>query len=255
MQNFAYFSGHRPNRFHFGYDENHEDCLRIKALLREWVEFLFKRDVTTFYSGFAVGVDLWASSIMLDLKKNYPNIQLNAAIPFKAQSNHWSQEQQKRYHDLLAQCDHVTILHEKFTRVCYFERNRFMVDNSEYLLAVYDGSKKGGTAYTARQPFHLIGRGIWRTKARPPLHSLFDKRLAKCKNRTFAALPWSQHKQTPRKNPKQPLRHSLARVKSRLTPIPSNITQGLFLLLFFHNFNKKHITHLRFSRSLETHLM
>ena len=28
------------------------------------------------------------------------------------------------------------------------ERNRFMADNSDVLIAVYDGSEKGGTAYT-----------------------------------------------------------------------------------------------------------
>lgn len=30
------------------------------------------------------------------------------------------------------------------------ERNRYMVDHAAYLLAVYDGGNKGGTAYTVR---------------------------------------------------------------------------------------------------------
>lgn len=144
----ASFSGHRPKRFHFGYDENHEDCKKLKAVLSEWIEFLIARGVVLFYSGFCAGVDLWAASIVLDSKKKYPNIKLHAAIPFKAQTNHWSEEQQQIYHDLLTQCDHVTTLREKYIRSCYFERNRFMVDRSDYLLAIYDGSSKGGTAYT-----------------------------------------------------------------------------------------------------------
>ena len=31
-----------------------------------------------------------------------------------------------------------------------FERNRYLVDHANYLLAVYDGSGKGGTAYTVK---------------------------------------------------------------------------------------------------------
>ena len=142
------FSGHRPERFHFGYDETHEDCLKIKAVLRKQIESLIAKNVTIYCSGMAMGVDVWAAAIVLELKANHPNITLNAAVPCKTQSNRWPLEQQERYHDILAQCDHVTTLHEKYTRSCMFERNRFMVDNSDYLLAVYAGGDKGGTAYT-----------------------------------------------------------------------------------------------------------
>jgi len=144
------FSGHRPSRFHFGYDESHKDCPRLKTVLREYIEMLITRDVTTFYSGLALGIDAWAASIVLDIKANNPKAQLHAAIPFKAQADSWSLEQQKNYHDLLDQCDYSTIINEKYTRSCYFVRNRFMVDNSKYLLAVYDGGMKGGTAYTTK---------------------------------------------------------------------------------------------------------
>jgi uncharacterized phage-like protein YoqJ len=148
MQISACFSGHRHRRFHFSFDESHNDCLKIKELLREWIEFLISKGVSTFFSGFCAGVDLWSVSIVMDLKKQHPHIQVHAVIPFKDQPKRWSSEQQNIYNDLLEQCDHVTILHDKFRRGCYFERNRFMVDNSDYLLAVFDGSNKGGTYYT-----------------------------------------------------------------------------------------------------------
>ena len=143
-------TGHRPNRFHFGYDENHKDCLKLKMVLREQIEKLVAKGVTTFYSGLALGMDTWAASTILDIKKCNPSINLHAAIPFKAQANSWSIEQQELYHELLAQCDNAVVMSEKYTRACYFVRNRYMVDNSKYLLAVYDGGKKGGTAYTTK---------------------------------------------------------------------------------------------------------
>jgi len=150
MQMSACFTGHRPKRFHFGYDESHEDCLKLKMKLREWIEFLVANNVTMFYSGLALGVDSWAASIVLDLKKIHPNICLHAAVPFKAQASSWSSEQQKNYQAILTQCDHVTTMSEKYSLASIFTRNRFMVDNSNYLLAVYDGDKKGGTAYTVK---------------------------------------------------------------------------------------------------------
>ena len=142
------FSGHRPSRFHFGYDESHEDCIKIKAALRKQIEFLIAKNVTIYYSGMAMGIDLWAATVVLDLKPSNPNIRLNAVVPCKTQADRWPSEQQELYYGILDKCDHVTTLYEKYTRSCMFERNRFMIDHSNYLLAVYDGVAKGGTAYT-----------------------------------------------------------------------------------------------------------
>jgi uncharacterized phage-like protein YoqJ len=122
----------------------------IKEKLREQIEFLISNNVTVFYTGMAMGVDMWAASIVLELKAKQPNIQLIAIVPCKNQANRWPQVYQEKYNEILAQCDDTIILHEKYTRSCMFERNRYMVDNSSYLLSVFDGSDKGGTAYTTK---------------------------------------------------------------------------------------------------------
>jgi hypothetical protein len=49
---------------------------------------------------------------------------------------------------LLPRCDDVITLQGKYTPDCMHKRNRYMVDRANHLLAVYDGSGKGGTAYT-----------------------------------------------------------------------------------------------------------
>ncbi len=41
-------------------------------------------------------------------------------------------------------------LNARYTPQCMQERNRYMVDHANYILAVYNGSGKGGTAYTIR---------------------------------------------------------------------------------------------------------
>ena len=42
------------------------------------------------------------------------------------------------------------MLNAHYTPECMLERNRYLVDHADYLIAVYDGGGKGGTAYTVR---------------------------------------------------------------------------------------------------------
>jgi uncharacterized phage-like protein YoqJ len=84
------------------------------------------------------------------MKRQYPHIQLIAALPCETQANKWSPAQRERYFNTLAACDDVITLSAHYTQQCMRERNNYMVDHAEYLLAVYDGSGKGGTAHTVR---------------------------------------------------------------------------------------------------------
>ena len=144
------FTGHRPARFSFGFDESDERCVKVKAAIKEQITALMDGGVTGFYTGMALGVDQWAASIVLEIKKEHPGIRLYAALPCETQANDWSVAQRERYFGTLEQCDEVVTLHTRYTRSCMFERNRYLVDHAGHLLAVYDGGKNGGTAYTVR---------------------------------------------------------------------------------------------------------
>ena len=144
------FTGHRPARFSFYENENDEMCLRIKAILRDEVNILIAKGVRAFYSGMAQAVDQWCAEIVLDIKKENPGIKLIAAIPCETQANNWAESQRERYFNILAKCDDVVTLQKHYSSTCMHDRNRYMVDHAEYLLAVYDGGAKGGTAFTVK---------------------------------------------------------------------------------------------------------
>lgn len=144
------FTGHRPERFSFGHDEKAPSCLLLKATLRLHILRAIGNGFSHFISGMALGVDLWCAEIVAEFKKEYPHITLEAAIPFAGQAKKWGQEYQDRYQKVLDACDTVTVLSEKYTRYCMHERDRYMVDHSALCIAVYNGSTKGGTAYTVR---------------------------------------------------------------------------------------------------------
>ena len=144
------FTGHRPMRYSFGYDEEHEKCIRLKSVLTNHIIALADAGVTTFYTGMALGVDQWAATIVLNLKEKLCNLRLIAVLSCETQANKWSVDQRERYFNTLAECDDVITLNGHHTPTCMFERNRYLVDHAEYLLAVYDNGVRGGTAHTVQ---------------------------------------------------------------------------------------------------------
>ena len=66
------FTGHRPSSYKFGYDEEHPDCCKLKALITIQIVSLIENGVTTFLSGMALGADIWGAEIVLACKKQYP---------------------------------------------------------------------------------------------------------------------------------------------------------------------------------------
>lgn len=142
------FTGHRPQKFAFGFDESHPDCLELKDVLREAIYKAIGRGARYFITGMALGVDMWAAEEIIDCRKVDAKIQLEAAIPCRNQERVWPKALQDRYHQILAQCNKVTLVTDApFDPKVMQIRNRYMVDKCDLLIAVYDGSR-GGTKQT-----------------------------------------------------------------------------------------------------------
>ena len=143
------FTGHRPNKLSFGDDEDSPHCLRLKVGLIGEVDKMRKEGVTTFLTGMAQGIDLIAAELVLDVKRAYPDdqIRLVAVVPYEGQANEWTEKYRERYFTVLSKADEVVTLHNRYTDTCMQERNRYMVDASSHLIAVYNGAR-GGAKYT-----------------------------------------------------------------------------------------------------------
>ena len=142
------FTGHRPQKL--GYGENSIQCDELKNRLEEpIIELIEKEGVTHFISGVALGVDTYAANIVLKLKSNYPMITLECAIPCETQAVKWNERDRDIYYDLLSKSDKETLLQQKYTSDCMQKRNEYMVDNSNYVIAVWNG-KPSGTGNTVK---------------------------------------------------------------------------------------------------------
>lgn len=160
MEKSCAFTGHRPKRFSFGYDEGGLAFQKLNSVLIGEIRKLVKMGVTTFYTGMALGVDQWAALNVLHLKDEYP-VRLVAVRPCEEQANNWSTEQRYRYYDeILKHVDETILIQKPYTPDCMFKRNRYLVDHAAYLLAVHDGGARSGTGYTVQyareQGRHII---------------------------------------------------------------------------------------------------
>lgn len=80
MSKICSFTGHRPDKFNFKYNEEHIDCIRLKAKLIDEIEKLYLSGVKYFLTGCAVGVDIWCAEIVLQLKNKYEDIELFSVL-------------------------------------------------------------------------------------------------------------------------------------------------------------------------------
>jgi uncharacterized phage-like protein YoqJ len=145
IQKSCCFTGHRPNKL-YGYDPKSEGNQKLLWKLRDVIiEHIEVHNIDTFITGMALGIDMWAARIVLKLKETYPHIKLIAAVPCKNQHNKWNEQSKKEWQILINKCDSVHyVSNEEYTAWCMNKRNEWMVHNSNYVIAVWDGTK-GGT--------------------------------------------------------------------------------------------------------------
>ena len=134
------FTGHRPEKLHLA-----EETV-VEALYTE-IQAAIADGFTTFLSGMARGVDLWAAQLVLQQKQEHPELRLFCVVPYEGVETGWSLEWQHFYHDVLAAADGVKVISPHFTYDVFQMRNHWMVEQSSRVIAMYNGTK-GGTKNT-----------------------------------------------------------------------------------------------------------
>lgn len=141
------FTGHRPSKLPWGSDEADPRCLDLKRRIQDAVDSAYEEGFRHFICGMAQGCDFYFAEAVLALRARGEDVTLEAAIPCPTQPNHWGEADQKRYRALLGACDYETLVQHRYHPGCMQRRNRYMVDHSALVIAVYDGMP-GGTRQT-----------------------------------------------------------------------------------------------------------
>lgn len=159
IERYCAFTGHRPKKFPWGYNETDERCVALKQVLAEQIVKLVDAGYTGFLSGMAEGADTWAALAVMALKKENPALKLYCVLPCEGQADQWSASARELYASILGQADSVVYVSREYSKDCMLKRNRYLVDHAACLLAVYNGEWRGGTAMTVRYA-RKLGREV-----------------------------------------------------------------------------------------------
>lgn len=131
-------TGHRPDKLGGEYDLKGPVS---EILFQKLQKIVDKYKPTEIISGMALGADtIWA---LVALENKIP---LTAAIPFEGQEKGWPQRSKNLYELVLSNplTTKVYVCDPGYSVFKMMERNKWMVDNCDKLIAVWDGSA-GGT--------------------------------------------------------------------------------------------------------------
>ncbi|HJG86453.1 SLOG family protein [Pseudoflavonifractor capillosus] len=141
------FTGHRPDKLPWRDDEWDPRCLALKERLAAALEEAYDKGMRHFICGMARGADFYFCEAALALRDRRSGVTVEAALPCEEQAARWKERDRNRYFRLVAQCDYETMVQHHYDRGCMLRRDRYMVDRSAMIIAVY-GGVLGGTMYT-----------------------------------------------------------------------------------------------------------
>src|SRR5690606_1202429 len=124
----------------------------VTAEIRKKLEELKPEKIIT---GMAQGADQYAANVAI-----YLGIPFVAAIPCDDQDKLWPKESRENYQKLLEKASEIVVVTPgPYSKNCMHIRDRWIVDNSDALLAIWSGIKEGGTYATIRMAEKDIAKG------------------------------------------------------------------------------------------------
>ncbi len=132
------FTGHR--------DLTEEQEIKIAQDLAWQVDELINRGYTHFISGMEDGSDIIAAQIVGYFRRINKDLILEAAI--SDESRFHSKNEAFRYAMIL--CNKITVIQKQYDPGCFQKRNKYMVDKSDVVIAIWNGRTSGGTYNTIK---------------------------------------------------------------------------------------------------------
>ena len=143
------FVGCRAEKLPFGLDEEDPRCVDFISRLRGTIENLIWQGYRHFISDGSLGAPMWAAELVLAFREQYPDLLLEMVSPYDSRLDRWPDRERQRCERLFEAADIITATGHAWTKSSLFERNRYLVNNADMLVAAYDG-QPGGTDMVVR---------------------------------------------------------------------------------------------------------
>ena len=121
----------------------------IADLLLRAINYAYNEGCRTFITGGALGFDTLAAKEIIRFRMSHPDVTLKIVIPFRTQSESWSDTQISVYEYTLANANEVEYVADEYFDGCMRMRNQRLVDLSDMIIA-YASRPYSGAGQTVR---------------------------------------------------------------------------------------------------------
>ncbi|WP_232019926.1 SLOG family protein [Ureibacillus thermosphaericus] len=99
-----------------------------------------------------LGIEIWTAEVVIELKNEFPQLKYSVITPFLDIEKNWNEQRQQQYAYIISQADFVTSITKKPYEAPwqFVEKDKFIIQNTDALLLVYDEEHEGSPKYLKR---------------------------------------------------------------------------------------------------------
>ncbi|WP_192598150.1 SLOG family protein [Sporosarcina limicola] len=134
------------------FDEQHPGIQFIKKALNKRLSTLLDEGLEWVILSGQLGVETWAAEVVIELKKEYPQLKYAVITPFLDQEKNWNDTRKENYHSIVAKADYQISLTKKPYEAPwqFIEKDKFFMRNSDGILIVYDEENEGSPKFVKK---------------------------------------------------------------------------------------------------------
>lgn len=131
------------------FNDQHPGIPIIKKALKSQLIGLISDGLEWMIVSGQLGVELWATEVLLELQEEYPHLKYAVITPFTEQSKNWNELNQEKYESMIINADyHVSLTSKPYEAPWQFtEKDKFLIRNSDGMLLLYDPENEGSPKF------------------------------------------------------------------------------------------------------------
>lgn len=146
-----YVSGYRPHELGI-FNEKHPGIQIIKKAIENELRSMIEDGLEWVVVSGQLGIEIWTAEVVIELKNEFPQLKYSVITPFLDIEKNWNEQRQQQYAYIISQADFVTSITKKPYEAPwqFVEKDKFIIQNTDALLLVYDEEHEGSPKYLKR---------------------------------------------------------------------------------------------------------
>lgn len=122
------------------FNQKHSGIPFIKQALRSKLVPLIEDGIEWVITPGQIGIDLWACEVVIELKKEYPNLKLSIISAFADPEANWSEDKKTYYEEIKRHVDYYGVVSKQpyIGPWQFAARDELLFRKTDHLLLVYD---------------------------------------------------------------------------------------------------------------------